>query len=107
MVLILLFDEKSIKEISIIHDINPRLQLLHVIEPPPKKLCLENIENFQGINTCFQNYSIRVNSKWKIYLIWHICYFEICFKFWLYSVLQVFNAPPLHTQETNEKELEN
>ena len=107
MVLSLLFDERSIKEISIIHDINPRLKFLHVIEPPPKKLCLENIANFQGINTCFQNYSLRVNSKWQIYLIWHICYFEISFKFWFWSVLQVFNAPPLHTQEKNEKELEN
>ena len=107
MVLSLLFDERSIKEISIIRDINPRLKFLHVIEPPPKKICLENIENFQGINTYFQNYSLRVNSKWKIYLICHSCYFEISFKFWFWSVLQVFNAPPLHTQETNEKELEN
>ena len=67
MVLSLLFDEMSIKEISIIRDINPRLKFLHVIEPPPKKLYLENIANFQGINTCFQNYSLRVNSKWMIY----------------------------------------
>ena len=30
------------------------------------------------------------------------CYFEISFKFWFWSVLQVFNAPPLHTQEMND-----